>query len=134
MVKLALFKNTNTKKPQQFGKKHLRNEQELKFTFESLPLLNNLQPFMISLFCDLILLSSRFSIHIANYLLWLLTFYYSLFPRLFIFFLLSESFVSSLVIQFFGITPFFTPYKKCLPILVYFCIWLKCRFLIHDLA
>ena len=63
MVRLALFMNVNTENPQmehcpcpnysmihrpgmynlQVRKKHLKNEQELKFTFQIMPLLNNHQ-------------------------------------------------------------------------------------------
>ena len=63
MVRLALFMNINTKNPQlepcpypnygmiyrpdmynlQVRKKHLKNEQELKFTFQIMPLLNKHQ-------------------------------------------------------------------------------------------
>ena len=61
MVRLALFMNVNTKNPQmehcpcpnygmvyrpdmynlQVRKKHLKNEQDLKFTFQVMPPLNN---------------------------------------------------------------------------------------------
>ena len=63
MDKLAFFMNVNTKNPQmdyflcpiywliyrpgmyklQVGKKHLKNERRLNFTFQNKPLLNNLQ-------------------------------------------------------------------------------------------
>ena len=73
----------------------------------------------------------KFSIHIPNYLLWLLTFYCSYFLG----YLFSSLFQQILFqARFIEIAPFFTLYKKYLHILVYLCILVKCSFLIHELA
>ena len=64
---------------------------------------------------------SWFSIQIPSYLFWFFTFYCNLFSRLFILCSTSANFLSN-----FGIALYlFTPYKKSLHILVYFCILVK---------
>ena len=83
--------------------------------------------FFVTWFCYL----HRFSIHIPNSLLWLLTFNCSLFSRLLIFFSFSANFVSSLVIEFFGKFLEVPPYTG---LLLHSGKVEKCSFLTHDFA